>query len=69
MDYSVLAFLLLWGLQVVDATVDAHLKGFNVNDDLSINFKAGLSPMANTNGISIVLNIGSGTKYKSFPGH
>jgi hypothetical protein len=35
MDYSVLAFLLLWGLQVVDATVDAHLKGFNVNDDLS----------------------------------
>jgi len=45
------------------------LKGFNVNDDLSVNFKAGLSPMANTNGISIVLNIGSGTKYKSYPGY
>jgi len=25
--------------------------------------------MANTNGISIVLNIGSGTKYKSYPGY
>ena len=67
MDYSVLAFLLLWGLQVVDATVDAHLKGFNVSDDLSLNFKAGLSPMANTNGISVVLNIGGNSKYRSFP--
>jgi len=69
MDYSVLAFLLLWGLQVVDATVDAHLKGFNVSDDLSLNFKAGLSPMANTNGISVVLNIGGNSKYRSFPLH
>jgi hypothetical protein len=34
-DYSVLFFLLFWGLQIVDATVDAHLKDFNVSDDLS----------------------------------
>ena len=27
-DYSVLFFLVFWGLNVVDATVDAHLKGF-----------------------------------------
>jgi hypothetical protein len=69
MDYSVLAFLLLYGLQIVDATVDAHLKEFNVNDDLSINIKTGLSPMANTNGISVVLNIGGNSKYRSFPLH
>ncbi|HEY8893720.1 MAG TPA: DUF5683 domain-containing protein, partial [Niastella sp.] len=36
MDYSILFTLLFWGLNVVDATVDAHLKGFNVNDNLSM---------------------------------
>jgi hypothetical protein len=25
MDYSVLVFLLFWGLNVIDASVDAHL--------------------------------------------
>lgn len=36
MDYSILFTLLFWGLNVVDATVDAHLKGFNVNDNLTL---------------------------------
>jgi hypothetical protein len=57
-DYSVLFFILFWGLNVVDATVDAHLKAFDVNDDLSLDIKPGFSPMANTTGISLVLNIG-----------
>jgi hypothetical protein len=35
-DYSVLAFIIGWGLNVVDATVFAHLRGFDVSDDLSI---------------------------------
>lgn len=39
MDYSILFTLLFWGLNVVDATVDAHLKGFNVNDNLSMKVK------------------------------
>lgn len=39
MDYSILFMLLFWGLNVVDATVDAHLKGFNVNDNLSMKVK------------------------------
>ena len=34
---------------VVDATVDAHLKGFDVSDNLSLQFKAGYSPLAQTN--------------------
>lgn len=39
MDYSILFTLLFWGLNIVDATVDAHLKGFNVNDNLSMQVK------------------------------
>jgi hypothetical protein len=57
-DYSVLFFILFWGLNVVDATVDAHLKSFDVDDNLSLQIKAGYSEMANTSGISLVLNIG-----------
>lgn len=56
-DYTVLFFIAFWGLNVVDAAVDAHLKTFDVSDDLSLQIKAGYSPMANTNGISLVLNL------------
>ena len=55
-DYSALIFVLLWGLNVVDATVDAHLKAFDVSPDLSLHFKAGYSDMAKTNGVSLVLS-------------
>ena len=57
-DYSALVFILLWGLNVVDAAVDAHLKAFDVSPDLSLHFKPGYSDMAKTNGISLVLKIG-----------
>jgi hypothetical protein len=57
-DYSVLFFIIFWGLNVVDATVDAHLKTFDVSDDLSLQIKPGYSQLAGTNGISVVLNIG-----------
>jgi hypothetical protein len=62
MDYCILWFLACWGLNVVDATVDAHLKSFNVNDDLSLHIKAGYSELAKTNGLSLVLKIGSKTR-------
>lgn len=54
-DYSVLVFILFWGLNVVDATVDAHLKPFDVSPDLSLRIKIGTSEMARTTGISLVL--------------
>ncbi len=54
-DYSVLFFILFWGLNVVDATVDAHLKLFDVNPDLSFKMKFGPSRMAGTTGLSFVL--------------
>ena len=57
-DYSVLFFIIFWGLNVADAAVDANLKTFDVSDELSLQFKGGYSPLANTNGLSLVLNIG-----------
>lgn len=58
MDYSVLIFALLWGLNVMDAAVDAHLKSFDVSPDLSLKIKPGHSQMAGTNGLSLLLTIG-----------
>ncbi len=39
MDFSVLGLLLMWGLNIVDATVDGHLRTFNISDDLSLSVK------------------------------
>jgi hypothetical protein len=56
-DFSILFFLLFWGLNVVDATVDAHLRSFDVSPDLSFKFKPGYSEMARTTGISFIIGI------------
>jgi len=63
-DYSALFFILLWGLQVVDATVDAHLKSFDVSPDLSFKVKFGQSPIAGTNGVSLILAVNNKPQYK-----
>ena len=55
MDYCVLFFLLAWGLNIVDATVDAHLKEFNVSPDLSLKLKPVLSN--NNYGMGLVLQL------------
>lgn len=57
-DYSVLFFLIFWGLNVVDATVDAHLKAFDVSDNLSIQIKPGYNLNARTAGISLIIPLG-----------
>ena len=54
-DYSVLAFLIAWGLNVVDATVSAHLKQFDVSDDLSLKVKPMLSADGRM-GVGLVMN-------------
>ena len=56
-DLSALFFILFWGLNVIDATVDAHLKSFDVSPDLSLRFKPGYSEFAGTNGFSLVLSM------------
>jgi hypothetical protein len=55
-DYSALFFLLFWGLNVVDAAVDAHLKSFDVGPDLSLKLKVGNSMLAGTAGVSLVIS-------------
>jgi hypothetical protein len=57
-DYSAIVFILMWGLNVVDATVDAHLKSFDVTPDLSLKIKPGYSDFAKTNGLSLILRLG-----------
>ncbi|MER3463421.1 MAG: hypothetical protein C4329_02380 [Chitinophagaceae bacterium] len=57
LDYSVLFFLIFWGLNVVDASVDAHLKAFDISPDLSLRFVPGYSEMAKTAGVSLVLAV------------
>jgi hypothetical protein len=64
-DYTVLFFIAFWGLNIVDATVDGHLKAFEVNDNLSVQLKQGYSQMANTAGLSLVLDIHSKKMYAS----
>ena len=58
-DYSVLFFIFFWALNVVDATVDGHLKDFDVTDDLSMKIKPAFydSPGVPL-GVSVVFNIG-----------
>ncbi|HTB24327.1 MAG TPA: DUF5683 domain-containing protein [Puia sp.] len=56
-DYSVLFFLLFYALNIVDATVDAHLKDFNVNSDLSFQIKPMIMPGPTPSaGITIAFN-------------
>lgn len=57
-DYSVLFFLLFYGLNILDATVDAHLKDFNVNSDLSFKIKPMIMPGPTPSaGITIAFNL------------
>lgn len=55
-DYSVLWFLVAWGINVVDATVFGHLKDFDVTNDLSLNIKPLLNPSAGSSGVALTLS-------------
>lgn len=56
-DYSILWFLLAWGLQVADATVFAHLKQFDVSNDLSMEITPVFNPVTRTPGLGLTLNL------------
>jgi hypothetical protein len=57
-DYSVLAFLLCWGLNVVDAAVDAHLKTFDLSDNLSLHINPYMQPANGSSGVKVLLDFG-----------
>lgn len=56
-DYSVLVFMLFWALNIVDATVDAHLKGFDVTSDLSMKIKPDLNSGLRMPGVSLAFDL------------
>ncbi len=64
-DYSALWFIIFWGLNVLDATVFAHLKEFDVSEDLSLR----VNPVINRNGskgIGLALGFKSAQRSHSF---
>ncbi|MFN5691633.1 MAG: DUF5683 domain-containing protein, partial [Bacteroidota bacterium] len=58
-DYSVLFFLLAWGFQVVDATVFAHLKEFDVSNNLSMQLRPRLDPISRNAGLPLTFQLRS----------
>lgn len=56
-DYSVLWFLILWGVNVVDATVFGHLQTFDVSDDLSMDVKPTFNTANNAPGVGLVVSL------------
>ena len=65
-DYSILFFLIAWGVNVVDATVFGHLKDFDVSDDLSMHLQPDFNPVTKQPGIGLAFNIKKQTK-KTLP--
>jgi len=55
-DYSALFFLLFWGLNIIDATVDAHLSQFDVSPDLSLEIHPVRMSGSNATGLSFVFD-------------
>jgi len=60
-DLSVVIFLAVYGLNIIDATVDAELSDFDVSDDLSLKISPGIIPIygkmkKNTVGLTLCLN-------------
>ncbi|MGW9686819.1 DUF5683 domain-containing protein [Flagellimonas sp. 2504JD1-5] len=56
-DLSLLITIVMYALNIVDANVDAHLKQYNVDDDLAIDFKPylDLNPLTNNPNYGIAL--------------
>jgi Family of unknown function (DUF5683) len=56
MDFSVLGLLLMWGLNIVDATVDGHLRTFNISDDISMSIQPSSRNLQYGLGLSATFN-------------
>jgi Family of unknown function (DUF5683) len=55
-DYSVLFFMIAWGLNVVDATVSGHLRDFDVSQDLSMRIKPDYNPFTKKVNLGLAFN-------------
>lgn len=56
-DYSILWFILAWGLQVVDATVFGHLRHFDVSNNLSMQIHPQFNPNTRTPALTLQFSI------------
>lgn len=56
-DYSILWFILGWGLNVVDATVSGHLKEFDISSNLAMSVKPTLLPQFRQTGLSLQFHL------------
>ena len=61
-DYSIFWFIIVWGLNVVDATVFAHLKEFDISSDLSIHVQPNLNLVTKLPEMGFVLNFKNAPK-------
>jgi hypothetical protein len=52
-DYSVFWFLIVWGLNIADATVFGHLKDFDVSNNLSMNVRPEFNPFTKSPGLNL----------------
>ena len=64
-EYSIMWFLIAWGLNVADAAVSGHLRDFNVSDDLSLHISPTFIPEIKAPGINLVLNLNSVPKRRA----
>ncbi len=65
-DYSVLWFLIVWGLNVADATVFGHLKDFNVSNDLSLNIHPTFNPITKSPALNLAFKLRDNKKTAEF---
>ena len=56
MDFSVIGLLLLWGINIVDATVDGHMRTFDISDEITLGFKPTVTNNLTGGGISLILS-------------
>lgn len=61
-DLAILLSALGYGLQILDAVVDAHLYGFDVSDNLSLNWQPALLPVPGQLGLAAGLSLTLRTK-------
>lgn len=63
LDISAIGLTLWYVLNIIDATVDAHLFNFDVNEDISISFHPVIQ-MKNTNSLNLESNFYTGISFR-----
>lgn len=57
LQLTAVGFVALWGLSVVDAVVDAHLRTFDINDNLSLKFRPKVLTVSNKSVPSLSISL------------